>query len=341
MSGKTAIEWTNKTWNPITGCTKISPGCLNCYAESQTRRFHKKLTGQPFTAWTVRAQRESGQPAVTLHPERLGLPLHWRKPSMVFVNSMSDLFHEDVPFEFIDRVFAVMAVAHWHTFQLLTKRPERMVEYFYYLTDARVNGNLAQYNDESYPMIDWGKVLLTYPLPNVWLGVSVENQRYADERIPELLETPAAVRFISAEPLLERVNILRPAGITTKANPYGIHWVICGGESGPRARPMHPAWVRSLRDQCQVAGVPFFFKQWGEWAPFNAINAGHWSRTSPQGRVSKGQLWDGEGKLMFGGRSIHIGTEPGPPWESLLKVGKAKAGALLDGREWREFPRTG
>jgi len=235
----TAIEWTDETWNPVTGCTKVSPGCDHCYAERITNRF-----GGPGAFDTV-----------VLHPERLGKPLRWRKSRMVFVNSMSDLFHDDVPDEFIGRVWQVMGAASMHTFQVLTKRPGRMAS----LLNERILTHIP--------------VLPNWPLPNVWLGTSVEDQKWADIRIPKLLDAPAAVRFLSCEPLLGPVDLRIYPG-------SWVDWVIVGGESGPGARPMHPDWARSLRDQCVAAEVPFFFKQWGGRIP----KAG--------GRELDGRTWD-------------------------------------------------
>ncbi|MGB9754711.1 DUF5131 family protein [Roseiflexus castenholzii] len=214
MAGTTKIEWTQRVWNPVTGCTKVSPGCKHCYAERFARRLEQM--GNPRYRHAFR---------VTLHPDLLELPLRWQKPSMIFVNSMSDLFHPSVPDEFIRRVFEVMAKAKQHIFQVLTKRSERLLE-------------------------------LAPQLPrseNIWMGVSVETMKYYT-RIEHLQQVPAQVRFISCEPLLGPVD---------KMPLDGIHWVIVGGESGPGARPMKEEWVRSIRDQCQRAGVPFFFKQWG------------------------------------------------------------------------------
>lgn len=235
------IEWTDETWNPVTGCTKVSEGCRNCYAE----RMSKRLAGR------------FGYPAapnsfdVTLHPGRLADPLHWDKPRMVFVCSMGDLFHPKVDDRFIRRVFSVMGRSHMrkHIFQILTKRPERM-RGFVWRWEREIHGNT-------------GRAL------NVWLGVSAESQAAADERIPILLDTPAAVRFVSIEPILGPVDLWGnlsgtagdPAG--PDYSPGGLDWVIVGGESGPGARPPVTYWIRDIRDQCIAAGVPFFFKQWG------------------------------------------------------------------------------
>ncbi|MFH1032921.1 MAG: phage Gp37/Gp68 family protein [Pseudomonadota bacterium] len=214
MATQSKIEWTESTWNPVTGCTKISPGCKHCYAERLAKRL--KAMGQPNYANGFE---------VTLHPHTLGAPLEWRKPQMVFVNSMSDLFHDDVPPDFILKTFKVMRLAQQHRFQVLTKRAERLAE-------------LASG--------------LPWPA-NVWQGVTVENADYAF-RVDYLRKVPAALRFLSLEPLLGPIPDL---------NLDGINWVIVGGESGPGARPMDKEWVLDLRDQCHRAKVPFFFKQWG------------------------------------------------------------------------------
>ena len=208
------IEWTESTWNPVTGCTKISAGCAHCYAERMAKRLH--AMGQP----NYRNGFE-----VTCHPDVLGMPLKWKKSQMIFVNSMSDLFHKSVPVGFIEEIFFTMNQARWHTFQVLTKRADRLAQ-------------LA-------PRLKW--------TPNVWMGVTVENDRHVD-RIDRLREVPAAVRFLSLEPLL---------GPLPELDLSNIDWVIVGGESGPGARPMDPAWVLDLRDQCLEANVAFFFKQWG------------------------------------------------------------------------------
>jgi protein gp37 len=214
MGQKSAIEWTEATWNPLTGCDKISPGCANCYAERMSLRL--RLMGQP--------NYKNGFD-LTLHPHALDLPLKWKKPQRIFVNSMSDLFHKDVPADFIQQVFATMRQASWHRFQILTKRSDRLAELG--------------------PTIDWPA--------NVWMGVSVESADYAF-RIDHLRGVGAAVRFLSIEPLLGPIPHL---------DLERIHWVIVGGESGPGARPMRAEWVIEIRDQCRRVGVPFFFKQWG------------------------------------------------------------------------------
>lgn len=265
----TKIEWAEETWNPVTGCTPISEGCANCYA----RRMAKRLAGR------------YGYPAydpfkVTVHPGRLNDPLRWRKPRMIFVCSMGDLFHPDVPFEFIDRVFAVMFCNPQHTFLVLTKRPENVQVYFTNLLKDSYNPKRVLIKDE----IGWGNYWVPWPLPNLWLGVTAENQARADERIPILLQIPAAVRFVSVEPMLGPVDLSackpfdgecycqeEPDGCKPRlANgcpEAAIDWVIVGGETGPGARPMHPDWVRSLVLQCKNAGVPIFVKQMGSvWA---------------------------------------------------------------------------
>lgn len=238
---KSSIEWTDQTWNPTVGCTKVSPGCKNCYAE----KMHARLTAM--------GQAKYAEPfsVVKPWPDALDAPLHWRKPRRVFVNSMSDLFHPDVPVEYIARVFDVMEKAKQHTFQVLTKRADRMAEF------VGVIGSFA------------GKD--TTP-PNVWLGVSVEDQDRADERIPHLLATPSAVRFLSCEPLLDGIDLLDAGGTSWVGYRNSIKWVICGAESGPGARPMDLDWARHLLDQCAEAGVPFFMKQLchnGKKIPFN------------------------------------------------------------------------
>jgi protein gp37 len=222
MADGSAIEWTDATWNPVTGCTKITAGCDNCYASRFSERF-RGVPGHPF---------ENGFD-LTLRPERIEQPLSWRRPRMIFVNSMSDLFHKGVPRVFIDRVFELMETADWHIFQVLTKRSSLMRDY---LKHRYVNAT---------------------PPAHVWFGVSVENGRSL-ARIEHLRDAPAAVRFVSIEPLIGPVG---------KIDLDSIHWVIAGGESGPRARPMNVEWAREVRDQCAEQGVSFFFKQWGGIRP--------------------------------------------------------------------------
>jgi protein gp37 len=246
MGDQTAIEWADATWNPVTGCTKISPGCKNCYAERLAARL--QAMGNP---------RYRNGFHLTLHHDQLRLPLRWREPRRIFVNSMSDLFHESIPFEFICDVFRTMKRADWHTFQILTKRADRLAQ-------------LA-------PMLDWPT--------NVWMGVSIENRRFV-WRADRLRAVPAAVRFISAEPLLGPLEGL---------DLDGVSWLIAGGESGPIHRPVKVEWLRELRDRCQAEGVAFFFKQWG-------------GRTSKAGRrVLDGREWSEWPKVA----SIYSFSGPG------------------------------
>lgn len=360
MADKTGIVWTDSTWNPVTGCTRVSPGCTNCYVDwsppfrIEGRHFtvpceHCGGTGfEPMTGkfrdshacsvckgeGEVRSHAIGSTTGVRLHPERLDQPLRWRRPRKVFVNSLSDLFHDDVPDEYIARVWAVMALSSQHTFQVLTKRHARMRSLLNSATFQRQVGDAIRgFVATGKPDRAW---YASWPLPNVWVGVTVEDQERADLRVPALLDTPAAVRFLSCEPLLGHVDLLADeAWLRYKADarcdlcgevqPYDegghetvgadgelvgcpgpmtplerIDWVIAGGESGPDARPMHPNWARSLRDQCQAVGVPFLFKQWGEHAP---------------------QGWA-------------VGSE-GP----MVRMGKKAAGRELDGRTWDEYPK--
>lgn len=266
----TGISWTDETWTVVTGCSKVSAGCQHCYAERLAPRLAAMgKAGYTDKPWTAKNASEN----VTLHPERLEQPLRWKKPRRIFVTSMGDLFHEQVPDEFIDRVFAVMALATRHTFQVLTKRPQRMAEYLNARDwQLRVDQQIVIRFLKHSPRERDSKFVWRGPvLPNVWLGTSVEDQRAADERIPHLLRTPAAVRFLSCEPLLGRVELPCLNGWDTAhavkwlgwpiLGTDGIGWVIAGGESGPNYRPLDLDWVRSLRDQCLAAGVPFFYKQ--------------------------------------------------------------------------------
>ena len=295
----TNIEWTDATWNPIVGCSVISAGCSNCYAMRQAGRLLDGNAKTPHYDGTTKTSNAgyvwTGKVAMA-PDETLLAPLRWKKPRMIFVNSMGDLFHEAVPDAWIERVFAVMALSPQHTFQVLTKRPERMTEY---LNDPRTPERigsslfsrvLAPHFYRGFAVMTLGlptHQYITLPLPNVWLGTSVEDQKSANARIPHLLSTPAAVRFISAEPLLGPVD-LRAVPIPADDGYDGatLDWVIVGGESGKGARPMHPDWVRSLRDQCGRENVPFFFKQWGEGFSANGVSV-------RIGKKQAGRLLDG------------------------------------------------
>jgi protein gp37 len=257
LSDRTGIEWTSATWNPTTGCDRVSPGCDHCYALTLAKRL--KAAGNRRYQQDGNLRTSGPGFALTLHPDKLDEPLRWHRPRSVFVDSMSDLFHREVPEAFIRRVFDVMARAPQHQFQILTKRPGRMASVV-----GRIQPN---------------------PLPNAWLGTSIETQKWARVRIPQLLRTPAAVRFLSCEPLLGPLDLSTYlTDIDDELPPIPglprVDWVIVGGESGPGARPMQPEWARSLRDQCVAAGVPFFFKQWGGRTP----KAG--------GRLLDGGTWD-------------------------------------------------
>ena len=358
---KTKIEWSHSVWNPIAGCTVISSGCDNCYAMQQAYRLEKmhvdKYNG---TAHKNASGRALWTGKINFDEKALLKPLSWKKPRMIFVNSMSDLFHENVPDEWIDKVFAIMALCPQHTFQILTKRPERMRDYMHSIDDneggrlagmrsAMIEGNAqkiyAERTGEEPEM--WLSVHL--PLDNVWLGVSVEDQTTADERIPYLLDTPAAVRFISAEPLLGEIDLTRvwarmPSGgkslwntlsnLVWKDGDYAEHlgskldWVIVGGESGPNARPMHPEWARSLRDQCKAANVPFFFKQNGEWA--SAVHH------PDKGRFPCKNWWNDkweDSQYPCWSDEKDYGADN---W--VYRFGKKKTGHLLDGEVIQQMP---
>ncbi len=355
----TAIEWTDKVWNPIAGCSVLTPGCTNCYAMKMAARL--EAMGQPTYAGLTRSTKAGPVWTGTVRaaPEATLLkPLYWKKPKRIFVNSMSDLFHDGVADETIDRVFAVMALAPQHTFMVLTKRSARMRQYLSKCKDSIVEHLRAAEPAPSRETFD--RAWRGWPLPNVWLGVSVEDHARADERIPDLLATPAAVRFISAEPLLGPVDLTRLVqtgptredgereGFDALLGEYKIwgggigdaedgwmartlprlDWVIAGGESGPDARPMHPDWARSLRDQCAAASVPFFFKQWGEYSPAELVEAG-----------ADGEPWR---KSPDGTRTWSLG-EWGKPREQLpavssRRVGKKAAGDLLDGVRHHAWP---
>lgn len=375
MSDKTKIEWTDATWNPVTGCTRVSPGCENCYIDwappfrIEGRHFtvpceHCGGTGfEPMTGkfrdshacsickgeGKARSHAIGSTTGVRLHPERLEQPLRWKRPRKVFVNSLSDLFHDDVPDEYIARVWAVMALAPQHTFQVLTKRHGRMRSLLTSATFQRQVGDAIRgFVATGKPNRAW---YASWPLPNVWVGVTVEDQERADLRIPVLLDTEAAVRFLSCEPMLGRVRLCRCDGATfeTQTHPFIVNdscplhgsvrvdWVIAGGESGKDARPMHPYWARSLRDQCQAAGVPFLFKQRGEWT---------WNEPG-QFRPPTQPFTDRDAVMHPAGMVAMTKTNPfnpfergHPHWETrITRVGKKAAGRDLDGRTWDEYPK--
>lgn len=335
MADGTHIEWTDATWNPITGCSVVSPGCTNCYAMklAGTRlKHHPSRAG--LTIDTKAGPVWNG--TVRLNKQWLDQPLRWKRPRMIFVCAHGDLFHEGVPEDWIDRVFAVMAIVARHTFQVLTKRPDRMRGY---LVDPEAQKRIGRavrdvQRDNGWPLLTvdaaerFCRGFATWPLSNVWLGVSAEDQARAEDRIPRLLATPATVRFLSAEPLLGPIDLTSlctghhfidaiggrkyhdaPDGVAsaTDACP-AIDQVIVGGESGADARPVEADWVRSLRDQCADAGVPFFFKQWGNQLPAGQMQA-------------DGRMW----KPLCGSR---------------LRASKSVTGRLLDGVEHNGMPKV-
>jgi protein gp37 len=361
MGEKTKIDWTDSTWNPLRGCNHVSEGCRSCYAEKMAARFcgpgqpyeSVMRTGMLTTLWNGNVELVENH---LLDPLKWG-PVHLScascgadhlmlncpekitRPRRIFVNSMSDLFHENVTNEMRDRIFAVMALCPQHIFQVLTKRPERMLAYL-----SASGRNISVYNAATSISENFSRMSETmahhrssgngwWTLPNVWLGVSVENQAAADERIPLLLQTPAEVRFVSCEPLLGAVDLTQietsafDCGSGTKNSLTGdmrlpgcgsvssttihgkrINWVIAGGESGPGARPMHPDRARGLWDQCEAAGVPFFFKSWGEWLPVTDDSQGPHVREVDDHKY--------------------------------LKCGKKSSGFLLDGVKYKQFPEV-
>lgn len=338
MGDRTAIEWTDATWNAQVGCSRVSRGCLHCYAETLAAGRLRHL--DDYAPTTTRG-RFNG--TVTLRPDRLDQPLRWTRPRRIFVNSMSDQFHDNVPAEWIARVFAVMALAQWHTFQVLTKRPLRMAEL---LADPAFR---VMVDDErqrwTLPMAARQRMLWdvdAWPLPNVWLGVSIESDQWVG-RADVLRATPAAVRWISAEPLV---------GPLPSLSLKGIDWVVVGGESGSGAAPMHPEWARDLRRRCLVHRIPFLFKQWGEFVPADVVD-------DPDMIGGRAYI------RPDGGRSATMIREPGPsgtmraattrPMEPgdetrgcvmldestvAVKVGKRAAGRTLDGRTHDDYPEA-
>ncbi len=306
MADRSQIEWTDATWNPVTGCSRVSKGCENCYAE---RLAATRLRQHPSRAGLTDANgRWNGE--VRFNPQWLDWPLRAQRPRRIFVAAHGDLFHENVPDAWIDSIFAVMALSGRHVFQVLTKRPERMREYMH-VGEGRMAAAIMDWLAEGpatpvpisprrrcdlLRIAEAGRPWFNWPLPNVWLGVSAEDQPTADERTRYLLQTPSAVRWLSLEPLLGPLDLRQirlPGELSTldalaprrgHMEEFGwprLDWVVAGGESGPRARPMEAAWARSLRDQCLCAGVPFFFKQWGGTTPAKS-----------GGRLLDGRTWD-------------------------------------------------
>jgi len=357
MADGTKIEWADATLNYVNGCSLASPGCTNCYAMKQAHRFDVR---RGLTQMTKGGMVWTGE--IRLNDKALQQALAWKRGRRIFWNAHGDLFHENVPDAAIDRLFAVCALTPQHTHMILTKRSARMREYLTKLStiwhdagdpfDDRIGSLLVELSGSPCAIGVWEDQFI---LPNVWLGVSVEDQQRADERIPDLLNTPAAVRFISAEPLLGPVDLgavrwdvagypmLGALPNPAEADDFrwahhdtqGIRWVIIGGESGPNARPMHPDWARSLRDQCQAAGVPLLFKQWGEWE----VSLDR-ERDDPDWRANYTNDYVDHGKSKWlnlaGGSGFH-----GERFLVMRRVGKKAAGRLLDGREWSEFPGHG
>ncbi|WP_163998654.1 DUF5131 family protein [Pyxidicoccus caerfyrddinensis] len=323
MADKSAIEWTDATWNPVRGCSRVSPGCGGgtpgplkggCYAERMAARFSGP--GQAYeglATFTPAGARWTG--AVRVVEAMLFQPLAWSRPRRIFVNSMSDLFHENLALSDVDRIVAVMAMSPQHTFQVLTKRAARMRDYFNAPDFAHRLGVVMakMLADKPRLLRKRATAPIQLPLPNLWGGVSVEDQQRADERVSALIATRLAVRFLSCEPLLGPVRIglhgTMPKTVSPRYAPVAdrIHWVICGGESQDGARPMHPAWARALRDECVSVGVPFFFKQWGEWVSVSEVAGPGAHHSFPDG-------------------------------STVRRVGKKAAGRELDGRTWDEFP---
>lgn len=382
MGDKTGIEWADATWNPLTGCTRVSKGCDNCYAAKQAAGRLKNTAAYRDLAVITPSGRAAFNGRIRLLPERINQPLRWRHPRRIFVNSMSDLFHPDVPDEFIAQVWQTMRFAKQHIFQILTKRPERMAAWLNRCANGGELGWITHDGTEPARAYNGTGIVVgeanRWPLPNVWLGTSVEDQATADERIPHLLRTPAAVRFLSCEPLLGpldirehlappmRVSRPRDANGRPPAEPFTqedvtalnqigraavrmhggafVDWIIVGGESGPHARPMHPEWARDIERQCRDAGVPFLFKQWGEWAPLAPVYEEDDSdRVEEICRVEShrhpvildqgGHRWDEE----------TMGAPFQPPDGSwyLGRVGKKNAGReLYPGRTFDQFPEV-
>lgn len=334
MADNTKIEWTDSTWNVITGCSVVSPGCTNCYAMRLAgTRLRNDPSREGLTVDSKAGPVWNGK--VRFNEKWLDQPLRWKRSRMIFVCAHGDLFHEAVTDEWLDKIFAVMALCPQHVFQVLTKRPERMRAYLaendMAARIAPVGARIMERSDETFSYLRWQ----AWPLPNVWLGVSAEDQQRADERIPILLDAPAAIRWVSAEPLLGPIDFTKwlhdsdcDSAPCTCFAPREVHvdWIVAGGESGPGARPMHPDWARAIRDQCKAAGVAFNFKQWGAHFPEPIVEIG------PMGEVWRATA-DGQRHWYFD----ECGKTDAPQ-ERLARVGKGVAGRLLDGVEHNDFP---
>lgn len=334
MSDNSKIEWTNSTWSPVTGCTRVSSGCDHCYSSRMTFRLEmmgqKKYTG--LTVLNPKGDRHFNG-VVKCHDDVLTVPMGWKKPRKIFVNSMSDSFHKEVPFEFIDKIHAIAALCPQHTMQILTKRPERMAEY--YLQENKhlrhsVSMAMRCFNPDWDGEVAGPDTGRHWPLSNVWNGTSAENQETFDERWPHLKKVPTAVRWLSLEPVLGPI-ILPPDALWANG---GVQFVVVGGESGPGARPINPKWVRDLRDQCVAAGIPFFFKQWGEWIGGEYDSRkGKFVSTAPHDVI----FWTNPGHPPM----HQFEAKDEFPWwfYAAARVGKKSAGRLLDGRTWDQFPQ--
>lgn len=326
---QSAIEWTDRSdWNPVRGCTRVTEGCRNCYAESIAARFCG--AGQPFEGFATKKGGEARWTGkVELQTNRLTLPLKWRKSAKIFANSASDIFHESLPDSDIHKIFAVMALCPQHTFQILTKRPERMAQYCNsrrHMGDSGICDAINQIPNH----LGNRHGALEMPLRNVWLGVSVHDQSSADECVPLLLATPAAKRFVSYEPALGPVDFakIQARGGDYKFNAFEgqghdgarLNQVIFGGESGPNARPAHPDWARNTQRQCAAAGTAFYMKQWGEWAEVSLVDKSQ-------------EIFDQYDALNY--EKMHRF----PDGTAMARVGKKRAGRLLDGTEYSEIPQ--
>jgi protein gp37 len=358
MADTTNISWTDATWNIITGCTLVDEGCRNCYAAHLAANW-PALARHPSRAGLARNNADgvakfTGE--VRFNEQWLDQPLRWRKPRRIFVCAHGDLFHESVPDDWIDRVFAVMALCPQHSFQVLTKRPERMRAYL----KAEYRRALIGEQMRRVAQIEASESVMTlWPLPNVWLGTSISDQASAEARIPDLLRTPAAVRFVSAEPLLGPVRLDYIAfggddifGVLNALSGIEgclehserwpasakLDWVICGGESGKNARPMHPGWARSLRDQCVAAGVPFHFKQWGEWTSAMQMTGTTGISSAP---AKDGHFAHPHRRRVIGGSLDGQCFQGLPDYHDMIRVGTKHTGHLLDGVAWQQFPKQG